>query len=145
MLDPVSASLSASREQRPTGNGVNDRHHEPRITVAEAADAALGPWTDKPDDLGPDMRALELWRAPDSGAITGVWECDPGTFRVDFGHAGEFAHVLHGHVTCRSDDGDMFDLHAGDVMTFVPGWSGEWTAHSRVRKIYCTFVPGAAT
>jgi EutQ-like cupin domain len=46
--------------------------------------------------------------------------------------------------SARSDDGDTFELGEGDVMTFVPGWSGEWTAHSRLRKIYCTFVPGAA-
>jgi uncharacterized cupin superfamily protein len=89
------------------------------------------------------MRALVLWRAPDSAAITGVWECDPGTVRVDFGPAGEFAQFLSGHVTCRSDDGDTFELREGDVMTFVPGWSGEWTAHSRLRKLYCTFVPGS--
>jgi uncharacterized protein len=123
---------------------MTDQGTEPRITVADAAAIELGPWTDKPDDLGPDMRALVLWRAPDSAAITGVWECDPGTFRVDFGPAGEFAQFLSRHVTCRSDDGDTFELREGDVMTFVPGWSGEWTAHSRLRKIYCTFVPGVA-
>jgi uncharacterized cupin superfamily protein len=105
-------------------------------------EAELGPWTDKPDDLGPDMRALILYRAPNNGAVTGVWETDPGTFRVDFGPAGEFLHVLTGHVTCRSDDGDTFDLREGDVMTFPTGWCGEWTAHSRLRKLYCTFVPG---
>ena len=59
------------------------------------------------------------------------------------GPAGEFAQFLSGHVTCRSDDGDAFQLREGDAMTFVPGWSGEWTAHSRLRKIYCTFVPGS--
>ena len=35
-----------------------DQGTAPRITVADAAAIDLGPWTDKPDDLGPDMRAL---------------------------------------------------------------------------------------
>jgi uncharacterized cupin superfamily protein len=73
------------RDHPPEGDDMTDQGTEPRITVAGAAAIELGPWTDKPDDLGPDMRALVLWRAPDSAAITGVWECDPGTFRVDFG------------------------------------------------------------
>ena len=41
-----------------------------RGSPSDAATIALGPWADKPDDLEPDMRALVLWRAPDSAAMT---------------------------------------------------------------------------
>jgi uncharacterized cupin superfamily protein len=90
------------------------------------------------------MRAHIMWEQPGGGTVTGVWECDAGTFRVDFGVAGEFLHLLAGHITCRSDDGETVELREGDAMTFPTGWSGVWTAHTRARKLYCTFAPPAA-
>ena len=69
-----------------------------------------------------------------------MWECDPGTFRVDFGPAGELVQAIAGHVTCRADDGETFELREGDVRTFPTGWHGQWTAHTRFRKVFCTFV-----
>ena len=115
-----------------------------KVTAADASAMPLGPWSAAPDrDWEPDMREHTLWAQPGGGTVTGVWEVDPGTFRVDFGAAGEFLHLLSGELTCRGDDGDVVELRAGDVMTFPTGWSGEWTAHTRVRKVYCTFAPPA--
>src|SRR5918994_4726114 len=100
-----------------------------KVRAADAATMELGPWGAAPDrDWEPDMREHTTWAQPGGGTVTGVWEVDPGTFRVDFGPAGEFLHLLAGVLTCVGDDGETIELHAGDTMTFPTGWSGEWTA-----------------
>ena len=52
---------------------MTDQGTEPRITVADAAAIELGPWTDKPDDLGPDIagaRAVARATAPAATTAT---------------------------------------------------------------------------
>lgn len=39
---------------------------------------------------------------------------------------GEFLHLLTGRVTCRSDDGDTFDLRAGGLSC-----RGRWPRRAR--------------
>jgi uncharacterized protein len=89
-----------------------------------------------------EARDREVWSGGEGAVITGVWETDPGRFRVDFGDFGEFIHVVQGEMTCTGDDGVMTELEAGDTMTFPTGWSGEWNVRAPLRKVYCTFKLG---
>ena len=98
----------------------------------------------KPIPTGADgpiaTRGIETWRTPGGKVGTGVWECDAGRFRADFGEGGEFMHVISGAVTCTADDGTVTELRPGDSMTFTTGWAGEWDVTARLRKLYVTFI-----
>ena len=86
-----------------------------------------------------EMRDRETWSSADGSVVTGVWECDAGRFRPDFGAYGELMHVVSGEVECTGDDGTVTTLRPGDSMTFPRGWTGEWDVRSPLRKVYCTF------
>ena len=85
-------------------------------------------------------RGVLMWGSPESGVFTGLWECDAGRFRTEFGEdGGECIHVVSGRLIARHDDGTVTEVGPGDTMTFPPGWRGIWECPTPFRKFYTVF------
>ena len=51
----------------------------------------------------------------------------------------EVIHLVAGRMTVTPDGGEPVEIGAGDVAVFPLGWSGSWTIHETVRKVYAIF------
>jgi uncharacterized cupin superfamily protein len=65
----------------------------------------------------------------------GVWECTPGRWRRQVMER-EFAHFLSGRARFIPDDGEAFDIHAGDSVWFPADTTGTWEITEMLRKTY---------
>lgn len=85
-------------------------------------------------------RDYRSWTNTEGSIETGIWECDPGTFRSRFEQHGEMILILAGELECTGDDGSQFTLTEGDACTFPRGWSGTWQVKRPVRKLYAVWT-----
>ena len=65
----------------------------------------------------------------------GVWECTPGRWRRQVMER-EFAHFLSGRARFIPDDGEPFDINAGDAVWFPADTTGTWEIIETLRKAY---------
>lgn len=85
-------------------------------------------------------RGRTFWRSPDGRILTGIWEVEKGRMRAEFSAAdGEMIHCVKGRMVCIEDGGPATEIGPGDVMTFPPGWTGEWRIEQTMRKFYTVF------
>ena len=95
-----------------------------RIDDASAASMPLdetGPFTQL-DGGSLGTRERTSWVSMAGGLESGVWECDAGRFRADFGAYDELMQVVTGEVACTPDDGSTpFTLQPGDAAIFPRG------------------------
>ena len=99
------------------------------VASIELNDSAVYPGL---EGHGIQTRELESWRNGDESVSTGIWECEPGRFKSNFGQRGEFIHIISGELEAIAADGTVTSVGPGDSMTFPPGWSGEWNVKSNV-------------
>jgi uncharacterized cupin superfamily protein len=78
-----------------------------------------------------------LHSIPEKGIVAGIWECRPGTLKLDI-KADEFCHVIKGHWILTSDDGVVLEIRAGDSFFFPKGWQGHCEIRETVRKVFTT-------
>jgi uncharacterized cupin superfamily protein len=103
----------------------------------------LEPWPIPADQVragNPTARGNVIARADDRRAITGVWECTPGSFDWDYTW-DETITVLAGRVTIEEASGASRTFKAGDVVHFPLGLHATWTVHETVRKFYALLSP----
>lgn len=79
-------------------------------------------------------------RTDEKRNYTGVWECTPGKFRVEYDW-DETIYVLEGRVTIEEVGGETKEFKTGDVVHFHNGLRAVWTVHETIRKIYTLFLP----
>ena len=84
-------------------------------------------------------RSLVPFVSEDGKTLCGTWECEPGASRWEFLERGEFIHVLSGRMTVLQDDGEPVELTAGSSAVFPLGWTGTWTVHETLRKVFTVF------
>lgn len=65
---------------------------------------------------------------------SGVWESTAGTFRAVMQDQVEFCHILEGSASIRTDQGDTFEVTAGDAFVMENGLGTEWTVAEHVKK-----------
>jgi len=65
----------------------------------------------------------------------GVWECTPGSWRRQVMER-EFAHFLFGRARFVPDDGEPFEINAGDSVWFPADTTGTWEIIETLRKAY---------
>ena len=71
----------------------------------------------------------------ESGHDAGVWECGPGKYRLERA-SDELFVLLAGHWILTGDEGDVYDLKAGDTLLLRKGWKGEAHIIEKIRKVY---------
>jgi uncharacterized cupin superfamily protein len=75
----------------------------------------------------------------DGKILCGTWECEQGASRWEFLDRGEFIHVLSGRMTVQQDGEDGVTLTAGSSAVFPLGWTGTWTVHETLRKVFTVY------
>ncbi|WP_120500876.1 cupin domain-containing protein [Roseovarius sp. EL26] len=105
----------------------------------------VGEFKPKPTTLtdGQTEALIVLWKSEDEATSIGVWECTPGRFTADRTTAGEYCHIISGRATvCNSDGSNARDIGPGDLLVLAQGWTGEWTIHEHMRKLFVINATG---
>jgi len=71
----------------------------------------------------------------DGGRDAGIWECSPGKYRL-VRASDEFCYILQGHWKLIGEDGDEYEVRAGDLQYFRKGWSGPSHVIETIHKVY---------
>lgn len=71
----------------------------------------------------------------EGGLYSGIWQSTPGKWRIQYDE-WEYFHILEGHSIVTADDGEIFDLKAGDRLILRPGFKGTWEVVETTRKDY---------
>ncbi len=95
-----------------------------------------------PSDLilggDPAQSAINLFQSADGRFSSGIWECQPGTWRVVFSES-EFCHLLAGIIIVTGDDGSVTTFKAGDAFVSPAGFTGTWQVVETARKYYAFY------
>jgi uncharacterized cupin superfamily protein len=109
----------------------------PSIATTDANSMSLPAHVPKPTSLdGQTETSASTWTSADGTAESGVWECTAGTFTARRDGYDEIAIILSGTATVRSDTGETVDLGPGSIFVTPAGWTGVWTVHDTIRKVY---------
>jgi uncharacterized cupin superfamily protein len=81
------------------------------------------------------IRSSEQTSSDSGRDRVGVWECTPGCWRRQVMER-EFAHFLSGRARFVPDDGEPFDICAGDAVWFPADTTGTWEISETLRKSY---------
>ncbi|GAB5413567.1 MAG: cupin domain-containing protein [Congregibacter sp.] len=74
----------------------------------------------------------------DDGSEAGIWECTPGTWTRQIMDA-ELSTFVKGHAIVHHENGETYDIHAGDTVYFDEKSCGTWEILETSRKTYLTF------
>jgi uncharacterized cupin superfamily protein len=86
----------------------------------------------------PAQQAAILFSSEDGRFTSGVWSCEPGSWRVVFTE-NEFCHLLEGVVTVIGDDGSRRTFRAGDAFATRAGFTGIWEVTEAARKWFACY------
>lgn len=91
----------------------------------------------------PVNRTWNAYETPDGRFFSGIWESDPGTWRIEYTEA-EFCHILDGESRIADADGAVTTVRAGDAFVIPAGFIGTWEVVTRTRKHYAIYQPESA-
>ena len=80
---------------------------------------------------------MEPLHQRDGRFSSGIWECQPGKWRVVFSES-EFCHWLAGVVEVTGDDGSVRTYRAGDAFVMPAGFTGIWDVQEPSKKYYAS-------
>lgn len=88
----------------------------------------------------PMQRTWHHFTSEDEKFFAGVWEAEPGCWRVSYTE-NEFCQILSGRSILRDSEGREKPLEAGDNFTIPKGFEGQWEVLETTRKIYVIYEP----
>lgn len=81
-------------------------------------------------------RGRLLWKgAVDGLPEAGLWECTPGSWRLELPR-DEMCCFISGRATYTEDDGEAIEVGPGVVVHFREGWRGVVEVHALLRSVY---------
>jgi uncharacterized protein len=86
----------------------------------------------------PAQAAINLFRSADGRFNSGIWEAQPGKWRVVFTES-EFCHLLQGVIVVTGDDGSRHTFRAGDAFVSPAGFTGTWEILEPAKKFYASY------
>lgn len=86
----------------------------------------------------PQQTLYNLFSSPDGHFHSGIWESEPGKWRVVFSES-EFCHLLEGVIIVHGDDGSLRTFRAGDAFVSPAGFTGTWEVTERAKKYYAIY------
>ena len=89
----------------------------------------------------PVQTATYIYMSPDNLFAAGIWTCEPGKFRIDFGRA-EFIQILEGVVVVTDAEGCARTYRAGDAFVTPKGFSGTWDVIEPIKKHFTWYGSG---
>ena len=102
-----------------------------------AADSAE-PYLPPPDRLidgHPLQRAWVQFEDSAKGFYAGVWESEPGTWRIRYTEV-EYCRILSGRSRITAADGTVAEVGPGDEFVIPSGFEGTWQVLERTRKTF---------
>lgn len=83
----------------------------------------------------PERLTWTLYESAPDGVAAGIWACEPGRWRIEFGpHEHEYFVVLEGRARLRDDAGTVTDVGPGEAAVIPAGFRGSFEVLERVRK-----------
>jgi uncharacterized protein len=86
----------------------------------------------------PRQTAHNLFESADGRFNSGIWESEPGKWRVVFSES-EFCHILEGVLIVTGDDGSVTTFRAGDAFVSPAGFTGTWEVVEKAKKFYAFY------
>jgi len=86
------------------------------------------------DGTSPNTAWLEVF-GDGEGRDAGIWECSPGKYRLERA-SDEMCYILQGNWRLGGDEGDEYEVKAGDLLYLRKGWSGTSHVIETIRKVY---------
>ena len=62
-----------------------------------------------------------------------IWESEPRTFSWEYNEK-EICLILEGHATLKNQENDLYQIKAGDLVTFPKHLICTWTINKTIRK-----------
>lgn len=82
----------------------------------------------------PEHRVWVHFKGADDRVRAGIWESTAGEFRGPQNGQIEYCYILEGAARIRTQDGQEFDVTAGDGFVMDNGLQPIWTVPERVKK-----------
>lgn len=83
----------------------------------------------------PERRTWTLYESGPEGLAAGIWDCEPGRWRIEFGpHEHEYFVVLEGLARIHDDAGAVTEIGPGQAVVIPAGFRGSFEVVERVRK-----------
>lgn len=76
-----------------------------------------------------------LYQNDELKRFSGVWQCTPGKFAVDYA-VWEYCHLIAGSAVITHESGRQYHLKAGDSFLLEVGFRGEWEVLEPIEKHY---------
>jgi uncharacterized protein len=86
----------------------------------------------------PAQTAINAFASADGRFNCGIWESQPGKWRVVFSES-EFCHLLAGVIVVEGDDGSKRTFKAGDAFVCPAGFTGTWDIVEAAKKYYAFY------
>ncbi len=113
----------------------------PKIISLQDADGEVLHYRPEPDRVlkgDPAQKAVNAFASADGRFSCGVWESQPGKWRVVFSE-NEFCHLLAGVIVVAGDDGSERTFRAGDAFVCPAGFTGTWDVVESAKKYYAVY------
>ncbi len=88
----------------------------------------------------PSARVASLSRSPDGMTWVDLWDCTAGKFHWHY-HLDEVAHILDGEAAITDIDGTVWQIRAGEVVTFRHSSRALWHVPHYIRKVAIMYRP----
>lgn len=93
------------------------------------------PRPERREEGDPERRTWVLYEGADDGVCAGIWECEPGRWRIEFGpHEHEYFIVLEGLCRVHDAAGRVETFGPGQAVVLPPGFRGSFEVLERMRK-----------
>jgi uncharacterized cupin superfamily protein len=102
--------------------------------AADSAEPYLPP-SERLIDGHPLQRAWVQFEDPAKGFYAGIWESDPGTWRIRYTEV-EYCRILSGRSRITAADGTVMEVGPGDEFVIPSGFEGTWQVIERTRKTF---------
>ena len=89
----------------------------------------------------PEQRLWSEYADASGKFFVGVWESDPGTWRVQYTEE-EYCRILEGRSPLTASDGTVTAVGPGDEFVIPRGFVGTWQVIETTRKTYVIYEPG---
>jgi len=92
-------------------------------------------------DGDPEQRLWAQYTDPTGKFFAGVWESDPGIWRIRYTEE-EYCRILDGRSVITTADGTATVVGPGDEFVIPRGFVGTWQVLERTRKTYVIYEAG---
>ena len=89
----------------------------------------------------PERRTWVLYESAPAGLVAGIWECEPGRWRIQMDPTEhEYMVVLAGRCRLHEPDGTFTEAGPGEALVIPAGFAGSFEVLERLRKHFVIVV-----